>query len=247
MKLWIALRTTKDGCCSISDDLYCSSKFGTISCQKYVSKGLLRWSSAQIKDDQRLAVFQSVCLSVCPSVRHTSVFRTFLCRLLKYWLESWYVISPLPACRGTLSLLAVYQSVCLSVCQSVCPQVRHTFVFRIFLCRLLRYWLESWYVNLSWHNTDRVEFCHSWPTFTGVIALCWNFVFRTFFCRRLRYWLAIQYMNLSKHSTAQVPILSRLTYFYRSHCPLLKFSFPDFSLASFEILTWDLVYEFVVT
>ena len=28
-------------------------------------------------------------------------------------------------------------------------------------------------------------------------------------------------------------VLSRLTYFYRSYCPLLKFSFPDFSLQFF--------------
>ena len=67
---------------------------------------------------------------------------------------------------GILSLLAV----CLSVCQSD----RHTSVFRTFLCRLLRYWLEIWFMNLSWHNTD------------------------------------------------QVWVWSRLTYFYRSCCPLLK-------------------------
>ena len=33
----------------------------------------------------------------------------------------------------------------------------------------------------------------------------------------------------------------------RSYCPLLKFSFPCFSLPSFEILTWNLIYEFVLT
>ena len=32
------------------------------------------------------------------------------------------------------------------------------------------------------------------------------------------------------------------TCFYRSYCPVLKVSFPDFSLQSFEILAWHLVY-----
>ena len=54
-------------------------------------------------------------------------------------------------------------------------------------------------------------------------------------------------MNLSWHNADQVRVLSRLTYFYRSYCPLLKFSFPDFSLPSLEILTWNLVYKFVMT
>ena len=35
--------------------------------------------------------------------------------------------------------------------------------------------------------------------------------------------------------------------FYGSYCPLLKFSFPDFSLPPFERWTWNLVYEFFIT
>ena len=54
-------------------------------------------------------------------------------------------------------------------------------------------------------------------------------------------------MNLSWHNTAQHRVLSHFTYFYRSYCPWLKFSFQDFSLRSFEILTWNLMYEFVMT
>ena len=92
-----------------------------------------------------------------------------------------------PACQGTLCLLAV------------CLSVRHTSVFPTFLCCLLRYWLEMWYMNLPWHNTDPV----------------WAF--------------------------------SHLTHFYRSYCPFLKFNFPGFSLPSFEILSWNLVYEFIMT
>ena len=97
-------------------------------------------------------------------------------------------------------------SLCPSVRLSVCPSVRlsvhfvsvHS-VFRIFLSHPLRYWLEIWYMDSSWHNTDQV-------------------------------WVS-----------------SRLTYFYRNYYPLLIFSFPGFSLPSFEILTWNLVYEFALT
>ena len=123
--------------------------------------------------------------------------------MVNYWEhflhEPSSLLVPYRLAGGTLSLLAV----CLSVSQSVSPSVRlsvrHTSVFRTFLCCLLRYWLEIYHMNLSWHNTDQV-----------------------------RVWL-------------------RLTQFYRSYCPLLKFSFPDFSLQSFEILTWNLVYECVMT
>ena len=38
-----------------------------------------------------------------------------------------------------------------------------------------------------------------------------------------------------------------LTFFYLSYCPLQKFSFPDFSQSSCDILTWNLVYDFVLT
>ena len=55
--------------------------------------------------------------------------------------------------------------------------------------------------------------------------------------------LGTMYMNLSWHNTDQVRVSSRLTYFYRNKSPLLKFSFPDFSLPSFEILTWNLVHK----
>ena len=54
-------------------------------------------------------------------------------------------------------------------------------------------------------------------------------------------------MNLSWHNTDQVWVSSRLTYFYRSYCPLLTFSFPDFSLQSYKILNSNSVYELLFT
>ena len=106
---------------------------------------------------------------------------------------------------------------------------------------------EVWSVG---HDIIQIKFKfrHAWPTFEGVIVLCSNLVFRTFLCSLLTYRLEIWSMNLSWHNTDQVRVSSRLIYFYRSYCPLLKFSFPDFSLLSFEMLTWNLVhvYEFVM-
>ena len=45
----------------------------------------------------------------------------------------------------------------------------------------------------------------------------------------------------------QVRVLFRLTYFYMSYCPLLKFGFHYFSLWSFEIFDRNFVCEFVLT
>ena len=92
----------------------------------------------------------------------------------------------------------------------------------------------------------KFEFRHAWPTFTGVIALCWNLLFRSFLCSLLRYWLEIWYMNLSWHNTDQVWVSSRLTNLYRSYCPLLELSFLDFSMQTFQILNWTFVYKLVL-
>ena len=59
--------------------------------------------------------------------------------------------------------------------------------------------------------------------------------FPEFLSLPLRYWLEIWYMNLSCNNTDRVRVLSCLTYFYRSYCPLLKLSFPGFSLLSLDI------------
>ena len=139
-------------------------------------------------------------------------------------------------------LLVCSLSVSPSVCQSVTLQFSRLFS--------AVFW-DIYFKFGIWIGHDiiqiKFEFRHAWPTFTGVIALCSNLVFRIFLCSLLRYWLQIYYTKLSWHSTDQVRVSSLLTYFYRSYFPLLKFSFPDFSLQSFQILTSNLVYEFVMT
>ena len=47
-------------------------------------------------------------------------------------------------------------------------------------------------------------------------------------------------MNLPWHNTDQVRVSSRLTYFNQSYRHLLRFSFTDFSLASYKMLTFCL-------
>ena len=142
-------------------------------------------------------------------------------------------------------------SVSLSVCPSVRLSVRPLGVRPLGFPEFSQPSFEilTWNFGI-WICLDiiqiKFEFRHAWPTFTGVIALCWNLVFRVFLCRLLRYWLEIRYINLSWHNTDQVWVSLRLTNFSRSYCPFLKFSFPDFSLLSFEILTSNLVYEFLL-
>ena len=78
-----------------------------------------------------------------------------------------------------------------------------------------------------------------------VNALCLNLLFQIFLSYKISTSNLVN--ELSWHNTDQVWVLPRLTYFYMSYCPLLKFSFPDFSLSSFDILIWNSVYKFVFT
>ena len=165
-------------------------------------------------------------------------------------LVYFYFIIPLPVKPGgTIGFLAVCHSVTLSVRLSVsqstrCPSTRFSELFSVVL----------WDIDLKfgiWICLDiiqiKFDFGHVCSTFTWVIALCKNFVFRTFLCHPLTYWVEISYMNLSSHNTGQVRLWLCLTYFYMSYCPLLKFCFPDFSLSSFDILTSNFIYGFVLT
>ena len=143
--------------------------------------------------------------------------------------------------------LSVCPSVRLSVSQSTrCPSTRFSELFSVVL----------WDIDLKFgiliclHIIQiKFDFDRVWPTFTctWVIALCKKFVFRTFLCHLLTYWVEISWMNLSWHKTGQVRLWSRLTYFYLIYCPLQKFRFPEFSLSSFDILTWNFIYGFVLT
>ena len=46
-------------------------------------------------------------------------------------------------------------------------------------------------------------------------------------------------------SRSAIRLLSRMTFFYMSYYPLLKLSFPDFSLPSCEILTYNYIYIWI--
>ena len=90
----------------------------------------------------------------------------------------------------------------------------------------------------------KFDFHHGLPIFPWVIALCSKFVFRSF----LAY--AFTYMNESWWQASlwrvidQVRLLSRLTYFFMSYCPLVNIAFPDFSSLCFHISKWKLVGSF---
>ena len=117
------------------------------------------------------------------------------------------------------------------LCRSNCPLLK--FSFPDFLCCLLRYWLEILYMNWSWHSTDRDGICRVLLTFTRVIVFCWNLVFQNFLCRLLIsiHWIQIGYMNLSSRSSDKGRLVFHSIFFYLRYFPLLKFSFPNFSVS----------------
>ena len=159
------------------------------------------------------------------------------------------VISPLPVKPGGdyrfPRRLSLCPSVCLSVSQSTrCPSTRFSDYFSVVLWDIdLKFgiWICLYIIQIKF------DFGCVWPTFTSVIALWNNFIFRTFLCHLSTYWVEISYINLSWHNTGQVRLWLRLTYFYMSYCPLQKFHFLDFSLSSFDILSWNFIYEFVLS
>ena len=77
---------------------------------------------------------------------------------------------------------------------SYCPYAKNL-VFQTFLSRVLWFWLENWYMNLSWHNTGQ-----SW-------LLCRLTYFYMNYCPLQkfqfywlsRYWLWVSHMNFSWH------------------------------------------------
>ena len=153
------------------------------------------------------------------------------------------LISPLPVKtgEGTLDYLAVCQSVCLSVCPSVRQSVHSVSVhsvFRTVLSRPLRYWLEIWYMDLSWHNTDQVRLwlrlTYFYMTYCPLLKLVPTDENRGGdyrFPRRLSVCLSVC-LSVS-------PSVSPLG--------VRPLGFPNCSQSSFAILAWNLVYGFVLT
>ena len=143
------------------------------------------------------------------------------------------------------------QSVCLSVPPSVCPSVSPLSVRQLGFPNFS----QSSFEILTWNLV--YEFVFKWfrssLTFVAFDLLLHELLpfakimFSGFFlCHLSRHWLEISYMNLSWRNTGQVQLLSRLAYLELSQCPLQKWSFLDFSLPSFVISTWNLVYEFIL-
>ena len=148
--------------------------------------------------------------------------------------------------RRRLSLCpSVRPSVRPSVSQSTwCPSTRFSTLFSVVLWDIdLKFgiWICLHIIQIKF------DFGRVWPTITWVIALCKNFVFWTFLCHLSAYWVEISYMNWYWQNTGEVRLWLRLTYFYMTYCPLHKFRFLDFILSSFNILSWNFIYELVLT
>ena len=92
----------------------------------------------------------------------------------------------------------------------------------------------------------QVKYDFHWvlPTFTSLIVSCKNWVSKLFsgvFCDidlKLILWICRNVIQFEFCLVWQT--------FSLSYCPLLKFGIPIFSLLSFVILSWYLVYEFVL-
>ena len=76
------------------------------------------------------------------------------------------------------------------------------------------------------------------------VCLSVTLVFRTFLCYTFTYLDENWYRASIWRITDQVRLLSRLTYFCMSYCPLFKICFPDFSRLCFHISEWKLVASF---
>ena len=91
----------------------------------------------------------------------------------------------------------------------------------------------------------RLSLCLSVPPSVcpSVHSMSVHSVFQTFLSHPLKYWLDIWYTTLSWYDTDQVWLLSRLTYFYLSYCPLQKCLFTRFSEV-FSVILWDIDLKF---
>ena len=76
---------------------------------------------------------------------------------------------------------------------------------------------------------------------SGSVSLPVTLVFRTFLRYTFTYLDESWYTASIWRVTDQVQLLSRLTFFFMSYCPLLTICFPDFSRLCFHICEWKLV------
>ena len=76
------------------------------------------------------------------------------------------------------------------------------------------------------------------------VCLSVTLVFRTFLRYTFTYLDESWYRASIWRATDQVRLLSRLTYFFMSYCPLFKIRFPDFSRLCFHIPEWQFVESF---
>ena len=76
------------------------------------------------------------------------------------------------------------------------------------------------------------------------VCLSVTLVFRTFLPYTFTYLDESWYRASIWRVTDQVRLLSRLTYFFMSYCPLFKISFTDFSPLCFHISEWKFVGSF---
>ena len=143
---------------------YCTTKMSI----EGIRHSLILGSWSDLLVPYRLAGGTINLLPVRPSVRNTSVFRTFLCRLMRYWFEIWYMNS------SWHKTDQVWVSPCLTYFQwSYCPLLK--FSFSRFFSAVF------WDIDLKFgiwtcHNIIQIkfEFRHDWLTFIGVtgIVLC---------------------------------------------------------------------------
>ena len=140
-----------------------------------------RWNRGDFRVPRRLSLCPSVCPSDRPSVRPSvrlgvrplgfSELFSFVLWHIDLKFGMWICLDIISFRHAWTTFTGV-----IALCWYL--------VFRTFLCRLLRYWLEIWYMNLSWHNSDQVWFCLAWRSFSGV------------FPSLLRHWIEISILNI---------------------------------------------------
>ena len=150
-----------------------------------------RWNGGDYRFPCRLSVFLSVRLSICLSTRFSGLFSVVLLdNDLKFgmWI-CLYIIQIKFDFHYVWPTFTWVTKKCIALCKKL--------VFLTFFFRLLWYWLEIWYMNLSWHKTDQDWLLSRLTHFYMSYCPLLNIVFRTFLCHLSRYWLEISYINLT--------------------------------------------------